>query len=40
MDGGQERSYGEGSSTSPQPGECYDLLDLGFFRASRWTPTV
>jgi hypothetical protein len=40
MDGGQERSYREGSPTSPQPDERYDLLDLGLFRAPQWTPSV
>jgi hypothetical protein len=24
--------------TEPQPGEAYDLLDLGLFRAPRWIP--
>jgi hypothetical protein len=32
--------YGPGIPTAPQPGGRYDLLDLGLFRAPRWTPTV
>jgi hypothetical protein len=32
--------HGPGIPTSPQPGESYDLLDLGLFRPPRWTPTV
>ncbi len=30
--------YGPDIPTSPQPGERYDLLDLGLFRAPRWHP--
>lgn len=32
--------HGPGIPTSPQPGESYDLLDLGLFRTPRWIPTV
>ncbi len=32
--------HGPDIPTSPQPGGRYDLLDLGLFRAPRWTPTV
>lgn len=32
--------HGPGIPTSPQPGERYDLLDLGLFRSPRWTPTA
>jgi len=32
--------YGPDIPTSPQPGERYDLLDLGLFKAPRWTLTV
>ena len=31
--------YGPDIPTSPQPGERYDLLDLGLFRAPRWHPS-
>ena len=31
--------YGPDVPTSPQPGECYDLLDLGLFRRPHWQPT-
>jgi hypothetical protein len=30
--------HGPGVPTSPQPGERYDLLDLGLFNAPRWSP--
>ncbi|HKO23843.1 MAG TPA: hypothetical protein VJY65_03790, partial [Chloroflexota bacterium] len=29
--------YGPSIPTTPQPGEQYDLLDLGLFAAPRWT---
>ena len=32
--------HGPDIPSSPQPGERYDLLDLGLFRAPQWTPTV
>ena len=32
--------YGPCIPISPQPGERYDLLDLGLFRPPRWTRTV
>ena len=31
--------YGPDIPTSPQPGECYDLVDLGLFEAPRWYPS-
>jgi len=31
--------HGPGVPTSPQPGERYDLLDLGLFSAPRWFPS-
>jgi len=31
--------YGPDIPTSPQPGERYDLLDIGLFRAPRWHPS-
>lgn len=31
--------HGPGIPTSPQPGERYDLLDLGLFGAPRWLPS-
>ena len=31
--------YGPDIPTSPQPGERYDLLDLGLFEAPRWHPS-
>jgi len=31
--------YGPDIPTSPQPGERYDLLDLGLFKAPRWHPS-
>ena len=30
--------YGPGIPTLPQPGARYDLLDLGLFKAPRWSP--
>lgn len=30
--------YGPDVPTSPQPGERYDLIDLGLFKAPRWSP--
>jgi hypothetical protein len=30
--------YGPNIPTSPQPGERYDLIDLGLFKAPRWHP--
>jgi hypothetical protein len=32
--------YGRDVPTSPQPGDRYDLLDLGLLRPPRWTPTA
>jgi hypothetical protein len=31
--------YGPDIPTSPQPGERYDLVDLGLFKAPRWRPS-
>jgi hypothetical protein len=31
--------YGPDISTSPQPDERYELLDLGLFEAPRWHPS-
>jgi hypothetical protein len=31
--------YGPDIPTSPQPGERYDLIDLGLFKAPRWYPS-
>ena len=31
--------YGPDIPTLPQPGDRYDLLDLGLFKAPRWHPS-